>query len=232
LLPLVTSLLVAITVFQWVRISTLHHRVVEVDPHDVVADHEASLPAEIPVGPDDPSHGPADAPVRLVVFSSFQCPGCRSLAGALAALVAEHPSGLRVVFKHFPLGAACNAGVGTDAHPHACRLSWAAEAARRQGGFWRFHDAVFTAAHPPDSPTDLSGIAAGVGLDGARLLAESGSAAAKSKVEDDVRLGLRLGVDGTPTVFLNGRRVRHLSPRGLRILVEHELAARSGGGGT
>jgi protein-disulfide isomerase/uncharacterized membrane protein len=190
------------------------------DPGAVVARYLAEPRQEIPVTADDARLGRADARVRMVVFTSFQCPGCREFTRTLADLRRLFPERLDIVFKHYPLSPACNAAVRRDLHPRSCEAAWSAEAARRQGRFRIYHDLLF-AAGPRLPDATLRAAAVRAGLDQARFLADRGDAATKAKVRADTALGTRLGVDATPAVFLGGRRVRDLRLTALTVLVVH-----------
>ncbi len=140
--------------------------------------------------------GPADAPVQLVVFSDFQCGFCRELAPILRRLQEEFPGKVAVVFCHFPLAG----------HPRAFPAAIAAECAGEQGAFWPFHDQLFAANGNLDEASFLA-VAAALGLDQARFAACLHSERPRQQVEANMREGMQLGLEGTPTVFLNGRRV-------------------------
>ena len=103
---------------------------------------------------------------------------------------------LRFVFRHFPL---------SEAHPHAQRAAEAAEAAGAQGHFWEMHDLLF---HNQDAleDADLLAYAAQIGIDAQRVARELAAGTYAKKVRDDFRGGVRSGVNGTPTFFINGVR--------------------------
>ncbi len=142
-----------------------------------------------------PALGPAEAPVVVVVFSDFECPACKRAAEALSDLHRREPERLRVVFKHFPL----------DIHPMAMSAARAAVAAQTQGKFWEFHDALF-ASQDDIGPGLYVRIATGLGLDLDRFEADRISEASATTVQQDRAEGLRLGVEATPGIFVNGRR--------------------------
>ena len=118
----------------------------------------------------DPALGERNAKLQLVLFSDFECPACQRFARALAGIRNRHPE-LAVVFKHYPLGKACNAGIRVDLHPLSCDAACAAEAARRQGKFWEYHDALFAATQSLDADL-LRKLADDVGLDRSRFEAD------------------------------------------------------------
>jgi protein-disulfide isomerase len=130
---------------------------------------------------------------------------------------------VQVIFKHFPLCKDCNPSLAENHHPLACGAACAAEAARRQGKFWDFHDALF-AADLNSEQVSLEGIARQSALDLARFDADRHRNETLAKVMDDVELGIRLGVVETPTIFVNGRRAPDVRAQSLHMLITSEIA--------
>jgi protein-disulfide isomerase len=151
-----------------------------------------------PIGT-SPVRGPADALVTLVEFSDFECPFCKRAEPTLRALLARYPSTLRLVWKDFPLAQHTNAGLlanfAADAHTRASNL-----------GFWLVHDGLLAQTDIDDSV--LGAIAGKAGLDGALLLTSARARLHDAAIRADMKLGERLSVNGTPTFFVNGRRVQ------------------------
>ena len=226
----ITAALVAVVIYQWVFVEfTTHTQAAEApfDPQQIVAQFEESVQHEIPIDDMAPTLGPLEAPVQMVVFSDFRCPGCRKLAQMMPPLAKQFENALRIVFKHYPLDSTCNAAVKQEFHPGACQAAQAAEAAREQGRFWAFHDSVFRA--PPRDKTTLRSIAEELDLDINRFEARRTQTTVQSRIQADIELGTRLGVDGTPSVFINGRRVYDIRPKTLLLLVAYEAqVAKSG----
>jgi protein-disulfide isomerase len=151
-------------------------------------------PVEIPIG-SAPVLGPKDAPITLIEFSDFQCPYCAVAAPEISALLKAFPTQIRLVFKQYPL----------ESHPHAPQAAAASIAAGKQGKFWEMHDALF--AHRTDlTRNGLLANARALGLDMAKFQADLDAPATKAQVEADVNTGDKLGIPGTPTVFVNGAR--------------------------
>ncbi len=153
----------------------------------------------VPVS-DSPTRGPADALVTLVEFSDFECPYCKQVEPALKTLLARYPRTLRLVWKDYPL----------PQHKNARLLAnFAADAATRgsNAGFWAVHDGLFATAGELDDGV-LGDLAGKAGLDGALLLIAARAGAHDAAIRADIALGERLGVNGTPTFFANGRRVQ------------------------
>jgi len=140
--------------------------------------------------------GPANATVRIVTFSDFQCPFCADANAAIERARARDPRRVAVVFHHFPLEAI---------HPHARAAAIASECANAQGRFEAYHDALFA---------DQAGIGTVAWTEFARRAAVADTAEFrrctadgrfKKRVDDDLRAGEALGVKGTPTFILNGQ---------------------------
>jgi protein-disulfide isomerase/uncharacterized membrane protein len=217
--------LAAALLYQWLFIQEKLHPAAEFDVRHSLAKFAMSPRADIPIGDDDPSLGPSDAWVRVVVFSDFQCPGCRQLAAEMAPMVERFRGRVHVVFKHFPVNKICNPALKEDLHPRACEAAWAAEAARRQDKFWAFHDALFAANLNTD--VAVEGVARQVGLDPAQFEADRERDDARAKVKADLELGIRLGVDETPAIFVNGRRAPDVRLQSLQMFIISEIASRS-----
>jgi protein-disulfide isomerase len=149
-----------------------------------------------PVSTQDHAAGPDDAPVTLVEYGDFECPYCGMAHPIVQAAQRELGSQLRFVFRHFPLA---------EAHPHARLAAQAAEAAGAQGRFWEMHDMLFEHQDALDAE-DLVGYAKTLGLDTARFARDLESGTYAKKARDDFRSGVRSGVNGTPTFFVNGTR--------------------------
>ena len=141
--------------------------------------------------------GPLDAPVTLVEYGDYQCPYC-GLADPIVGEVREAiGTDLRFVFRHFPI---------TTIHPFAEIAAEAAEAAGAHDGFWEMHDWIFD--HQDRlTPDDLREAALALGLDIDRFDADLAGRRYAQRVRDDFLSGVRSGVNGTPTFFVNG--VRH-----------------------
>lgn len=163
--------------------------------HDVAVIVATLKPKRIDIG-GRPVYGRAHAPVTVVVFADFECPHCRLEAPRLRKAIDRSNGKARLVFKHFPLGH----------HEVAKRAAVATEIAHRAGKFWAMHDAVFANQHRLTEPL-LSELAANIGLDEQKFATAMQASTGKDIVESDHREGTRLGVLGTPTVYVDGRKV-------------------------
>jgi len=216
--------LVGVVAYQWILVeSALRRAELDVTPAEVLREFQSAVQHELPMDATDPRLGPADAPVRLVVFLSFQCPACADLSREIRKLPEEFGSRFCLVIKHFPLEPDCNPVVRTAGQPRACEAARAAVAAQAQGRFWPLHDALLQADW--SAAESLSPLARAAGLDLERFEADRAAASSAAKVQADIDLGRRLGVAETPAVFLNARRVREFGPATLRLLISHELVA-------
>jgi protein-disulfide isomerase len=151
----------------------------------------------IPVSADDHAQGPADAPLTLVEYGDYECPHCGRAYPIVKDVQRHFGARLRFVFRNFPL---------REAHPHAQHAAEAAEAAAAQGKFWEMHDTIFEHQFALGDP-DLRSYAKGLALDMGRFDEELASHVHASRVRKDFGGGVRSGVNGTPTFFING--VRH-----------------------
>jgi protein-disulfide isomerase len=150
----------------------------------------------VPVSERDHVQGPAHAAVTLVEYGDFECPHCGRAHSVLEELREERGDEFRLVYRHFPL---------TQAHPFAEIAAEASEAAGTQGRFWEMHDMLFTHQQALDSP-HLVRYAAEIGAN-ATLVAEALAARTfRNRVAEDFMSGVRSGVNGTPTFFLQGVR--------------------------
>jgi len=151
-----------------------------------------------PVSERDHSHGPADAPVTLLVYGDYECPYTRKALLVVRQLREPPGDGVRFVFRNFPL---------TEIHPHAFHAAEAAEAAGAQGQdeFWTMHTYLF--AHQQAlGDADLRQYAALLGLDTAQFAQAMAGHTGAPRINEDIESGLQSGVEGTPTIFINGTR--------------------------
>ena len=150
----------------------------------------------VPVGERDHVRGPATALVTLVEYGDYECPYCRAAVAIVEELQRVLPDQLRYVFRHFPL---------ENLHPHARRAAEAAEAAASQGKFFEMHADLFQHQTALEDE-DLLRYAAEIDLDAERFRAELDARTHASHVRADFRGGVRSGVRGTPTLFLDDAR--------------------------
>ena len=149
----------------------------------------------IPVSAQDHSAGPANAPVTLVEYGDYQCPYCGEAYPVLKAVQQAMGNKLRFVFRNFPI---------SEIHPHALHAAQFAEAAAAVGKFWVAHDMLYERQQALDD-RDLVAYGNIIGLDAAKLRAAF-DGHFDEKIEADFMGGVHSGVNGTPSLFINGLR--------------------------
>jgi protein-disulfide isomerase len=149
-----------------------------------------------PLGERDHIQGSPEAPIEMVEYGDYECPHCGKAAAIVTQLQAEFGDKLRFAFRHFPL---------SKMHPHARKAAMAAEAAGTQGKFWQMHEMLFRGA-PALDYASLLGYAKKLELDTARFELELSNDTYAERIQEDVAGGVRSGVNGTPTFFINGKR--------------------------
>jgi protein-disulfide isomerase len=160
----------------------------------MISDTTARL--TVPVGPHDHVMGPSTAPVTLVEYGDFECPACGEAYPIVKALQQELGERIRLAFRHFPL---------TSIHPHAEIAAETAEAAAGEDMFWPMHDLLYENQNALDEGS-LIKLADALGLDMGRFARELSEHVHARRVRDDFMSGVRSGVNGTPTFFINGTR--------------------------
>jgi protein-disulfide isomerase len=172
---------------------------------------------EVKLAGTDPSVGPSSAPVTLIEFSDFQCPFCRQVVPTLKQVREKYGDKVRIVWKDFPL---------TQIHPQAFKAGEAGHCAAEQGKFWEYHDRLF-ASQQALQPADLKRYAAELGLDSAKFDPCLDSSKYGDRVREGVAQGSRLGVNSTPTMYVNGRLVSGAQPYEVITAVIDEELSRS-----
>ena len=154
-----------------------------------------------------PVKGASKAPIGVVTYSDFMCPFCRDLALALQRYVPGSGDQLKVYYKNFPLELSCNPQVGRTVHQGACDLAKGGICASESGRFWEYHDKVFAQTWERASREDVLRIGESVGLERAKFGACIDAAATKGRLAAEVAEGQRVGVQSTPTMMINGRKL-------------------------
>ncbi|MDB4883630.1 MAG: Na+/H+ antiporter NhaA [Gemmatimonadetes bacterium] len=156
-----------------------------------------------PVSASDHVLGEASAPITLVEYGDFQCPHCARAHKVIAAVRKRLGARLRFVFRNFPL---------TEIHPDALDAAEAAESVAAHAGntaYWKMHDALFDHAQEAEDALDLEHLvryAAASGAAADDVARDLEADAFESRVKADFMSGVRSGVNGTPTFFINGQR--------------------------
>lgn len=167
---------------------------------------------------DVPAHtataGAEDPVVEVVEFADFECPYCSIAADNLGKLKEQFKGQkVRFAFRHFPL----------SFHPNARRAAEYTQCAQDQGKFWELHDKIFDNAKAMDEAA-LRTYVKDVGLDEQAFDACLASGKAATQVETDMKKASELGVDGTPTFFVNGHKVDQPTPEAIEAAIRAELA--------
>ena len=179
------------------------------DMDRAIAEVMMTAPVEVKVDPNSPAHGPAaSAPVTLVEFSDFQCPHCKHGALILKTVRARYGSQVRMVLRSFPLDASCNRMIKSagGGHSQACEAARAAICSHQMGIYDQVYEGIF------ENQADLES----KGVLGVLKLTPEQTESMKSCMNSpqtralqaqDIEEGIRLGVEATPTYFINGRKV-------------------------
>ena len=163
----------------------------------------------------DHQQGPETAPVTLVEYGDYECPYCGQAYPIVKEIQRRLGDRLRFVFRNFPL---------TQSHPHAQHAAEAAEAAAAQERFWEMHDYLFEHQQALDD-AHLVHYAVALHLEKERFEREMTEHVHANRVHEDFLSGVRSGVNGTPTFFING--VRHDASYALETLLAAIEAAMS-----
>ena len=165
---------------------------------------------------DAPARGEARAPVTIALFSDFECPYCIKAEATLRTLEAAYPGKVKVAFKHRPL----------PMHDHARLAAKASMAAESQGKFWEYHDVLLAHRDALDRAS-LEGYAATLGLDSRRFARDLDDPLLEARLRADETEASKLHVEGTPTAFVNGRRITGAQPMAVfRAAVDRALAGK------
>ncbi|HXG94016.1 MAG TPA: thioredoxin domain-containing protein [Blastocatellia bacterium] len=161
---------------------------------------------------DQPSKGSATAPVTIVEFTDYECPSCANAQPILEEVIKEYGDKVRLVARDFPL----------DQHTHALKAAEAAEAAREQGKYWEYTALLFKNQKALEVER-LKEYATQVGLDRAKFDQALDTDKYLELVQRDMADGRALGVNSTPTVFINGKRIREKTKESLKAAIDAAL---------
>lgn len=167
---------------------------------------------------DQPQRGNPAAAVTLVEFTDYQCLSCARQQPVLNRLLAEYGPQIRLVVRDYPL----------PRHEHAFKAAEAAEAARAQGKYWEFVDILYNNQQAL-GVEKLKEYASFLGLDRAKFDAMLDSGRMAEKVRRDMQDGNKFGVNGTPTIYVNGRRQLDPTYEGLRAAIDEALRQKAKG---
>jgi protein-disulfide isomerase len=156
----------------------------------------APIPLTLPDPERDHISGSADGLIRLLEYGDYECPFCAEAQPIVKEIQRRLGDDLLFAFRNFPL---------TNIHPHSEHAAEAAEAAAAQGNFWGMHDTLFENQRALEDQ-DLATYAAELGLDETRLIREVTASVYAPRIREDFKSGVKGGVNGTPTLFINGGR--------------------------
>ncbi|HLT28624.1 MAG TPA: thioredoxin domain-containing protein [Myxococcaceae bacterium] len=183
-------------------------------PAAAEAPAEETTLSEVPLRDDAPSFGPRYAKVTIVQWSDFECPYCARASTTVREIREAYPEDVRFEFRHQPL----------PTHARAIPAAIAALAADEQGRFWEYHDLLFQQQQAL-SDDDLEAYARMVGLDLPRFRRSLRDPRHEARIREDAAEGRRLGALGTPTFFINGRKLMGTrSIEDFRLLIDAEIA--------
>lgn len=162
----------------------------------------------------DPTLGPSDAVLTVVMFEDFECPFCGELFPDLRATMNTYGDRVRFVYRDFPVA---------SLHPDAEQAAQAGQCANEQGKFWEYHDLLFK-NQDRLAIENLHGYATQVNLNMQQFDECLSSGKYAAEIQEDLNDGLQAGVVGTPTIFFNGNKVQGvLTLEGLNAIIEQFL---------
>jgi protein-disulfide isomerase len=163
--------------------------------------------------------GSPQATVIMEEFADFQCPPCASLHGEIKKLESEYGSKIQLIFRHYPL----------SMHEQAVPAAQAAEAAALQGKFWEMHDLLYERqeewSEKPNAAEIFTGFARSLNLDMEKFLRDMNDPQIKERIEADRQRGNSIELQGTPSLFINGREIpsESMTPEGIREAINVAL---------
>lgn len=163
--------------------------------------------------------GSDSAKVKLVEFSDFQCPGCRSAEPAIKQVLSKYQNDVQFIYRHFPL----------PQHTNGKKGAYLSEAAGKEGKFWEIHGKLFdtqtqwSSMKEADAQSYFLALTRELGLDEDKMRQGMASGEFKPVIDDDILEGKRLGVNSTPTFFLNGKKLSLQNFMDLVTVIEEEL---------
>lgn len=166
--------------------------------------------------------GPANAPITIVEFSDFECSACQMMHESLKPLLAKYEGKILFIMRNFPLDNACNPFITKAFHQEACHAAELARCAGEQGKFWEFADFLFESGvfKEPEVKAALAQSIERMGLDSEGINECMSSDRQMARIRADIEEGIRLNLGGTPTFFVNGRRLENFSLESLEKLLD------------
>ena len=172
----------------------------------------------IEVKSDDWIKGDREAKVTLIEYGDFQCPACATYYFMTKKIAEDIPSGFKTVYRHFPL---------ITIHKNAFAAAQAAEAAGAQGKFWEMHDLLYEKqsewSEEGNAKDKFVGYAKEIGLDENKFKEDFDKSETKDKIEAQIAQGTALGINATPTFYLNGTKIQPKSYEEFKKLIEDQI---------
>lgn len=218
----------------YLNIQTMSSKVASTTITNLFSQWEGASEDIIPINEEpgsfiDYSKGPVNAPIKIVEFSDFECPACRYAFNLIENLIERYPDQIRVTYKNYPLDKSCNPLLSFDLHYNACVAAAYARCVGESGKFWDatqqlFSLRVFEEQKSIDEVrTSIFAGAKALGLDPDKIEVCSNRSDVIAKIHQDISEGLRLGVDGTPAIWINGKRLPVLKVELVNRIVESLL---------
>ena len=200
----------------------------EANPPDDLRAHQAlvnevvaDLGRDVLIG-DSPTKGNPDAEIVMLEFSDFQCPSCKRMNLTLKSLIKSYGNQILLVYKNFPLDNKCNPSMPGPMHQLACDMATLARCAGQYGKFWQYHDLVFDNQQSA-SPALLRSWAKEVGLNDEQIKTCLSSKSIIDKIRDDIQIANKLGVNSTPTFYINGYKFVGRGANALKLEIDKIL---------
>ncbi len=165
----------------------------------------------------DFAKGPENAELNLIEFADYECPACQAVSMILSELYKKYEGRVRFIFKDYPLDSACNPNIKKTFHENACYAASLARCAGTEGKFWEMNEYLFSLGVKSESlsaaqlKAKMTEGVSSLGLDSAKIDKCLINPAVKEKILADIKSGDAIGLEGTPTIFINGKRVRDIS---------------------
>ena len=162
----------------------------------------------------DYSLGDANAPIQIVEFADYECPACRMMHGLMKKLLEKYQGKYLFVFKNYPLDKSCNPEMERELHQFACTAAFFSRCAGEQGKYWEANTILFLRDADKGELSRESLVNDGakeIGLDDAAVLECMASGRYREKIASDIKAGSAAGLQGTPSVWVNGKLVTHPS---------------------
>jgi protein-disulfide isomerase/uncharacterized membrane protein len=207
---------------QYLLLRASFNKLSEVNLDVVTKEFEKEKVYQIPVNDLSPHLGSTTSPVQLVVFSSFQCPACKTFGPILETISKKYGNKIGITFKNFPLSSVCNPRLEGNLQPQSCDAAFAAIAAQLQDRFWEYHDLLFQSDMNFDENLFRS-IAEKTELNMEKWENDRHADTVKKVLIEDLKIAYRIGINATPSVFVNGRRINNPQESVLNFLIENEL---------